>query len=513
MEPGSQSPKEDILKEDILLEASGIEKRFPGVHALKKVNFTLRRGEVHSLMGENGAGKSTLIKCLTGVYGIDEGAIRFRGRDIRPESPQHAMRLGISSVYQEVNLCPNLSVAENIFVGRELTKGPFIDWKRTEERARNILARFDMRIDVRRSLDSYSIAVQQMIAIARALDVSAQVLILDEPTSSLDKVEVAKLFDVIRRLKNQGMGIVFITHFLDQVYEISDKITILRNGELVGEYRMEELPKIALVTKMVGKDYDELAQVSRVEAREDNKVVIALDRVSAHRSIENVSLELRKSEVVGFAGLLGSGRTETANVVFGLEQNSAGTIVLRGTAVKLASPVDAIRCRIAFCPEDRKRDGVIGDLSVRENIVLALQARQGIFKYVKRKQQYEMADRYIELLGIATPDADKKLGELSGGNQQKVILARWLATEPEVLLLDEPTRGIDVGAKAEIMKLTLDLCREGMAIAFISSELDEIVRVSNKVVIMRDRTKTGELDGKELDQDAILKAIAGGEAV
>ena len=501
------------LKENVLLEATGIDKRFPGVHALRNVDFTLRRGEIHSLMGENGAGKSTLIKCLTGVYAIDGGDIRFCGRSIRPESPEDAMRLGISSVYQEVNLCPNLSVAENIFVGREPMKGPFIDWKTVTEKAGQALQRFDMHLDVKRSLDSYSIAVQQMVAIARALDISAQVLILDEPTSSLDKTEVAKLFEIVRRLRDQGMGIIFITHFLDQVYEISDRITVLRNGERVGEYRTEELPKIELVTKMLGKDYDDLTNVSRVDPRADNQVVIALEEVSAYRSIENVSLELRKGEVVGFAGLLGSGRTETANVLFGLDPNSGGTIRLRGAAVKLASPISAIRCRIAFCPEDRKRDGVVGDLSVRENVVLALQARRGIFQYIRKKQQYEMAERYIELLGISTPDADKKVGELSGGNQQKVILARWLATEPEVLLLDEPTRGIDVGAKAEIMKLTLDLCRQGMAIAFISSELDEIVRISNRVVVMRDRTKTGELEGCELDQQRILRAIAGGEAV
>ena len=495
-----------------LLQASKIEKSFPGVHALKKVDFTLRKGEVHSLMGENGAGKSTLIKCLTGVYGIDGGDIYFQGQSIRPTSPQHAARLGISSVYQEVNLCPNLSVAENVFVGREPMKGPFVRWKAMEKSAGEILSRFDIHIDVRRSLDSYSIAIQQMIAIARAINVSAQVLILDEPTSSLDKTEVGKLFEIVRRLKSEGMGIIFITHFLDQVYEISDRITVLRNGELVGEYKAKGLSKIALVTKMVGKDYDELTSVSRVESGGDNEVVISLEEVSARHSIENVSLELRRSEVVGFAGLLGSGRTEAANVMFGLEHNSSGTVRLKGTAVRLASPAEAIRRRIALCPEDRKRDGIVGELSIRENIILALQARYGLFKYIKRKQQNEMAGRYIELLGIATPDSEKKAGELSGGNQQKLILARWLATEPEVMLLDEPTRGIDVGAKAEIMKLTLDLCRQGMAIAFISSELDEIVRMSNKVIIMRDRAKTGEIAEKDLNQDAILRAIAGGDA-
>ncbi|MDR1885948.1 MAG: sugar ABC transporter ATP-binding protein [Synergistaceae bacterium] len=503
----------DIPREDILLEASGIDKIFPGVHALKRVNFTLRRGEVHSLMGENGAGKSTLVKCLTGVYGIDGGIIKYLGREIRPESPQHAISIGISSVYQEVNLCPNLSVAENIFAGRQPMRGPFVDWRSLEERAGKVLERFDISIDVRRSLDSYSIAIQQMIAIARALDISARVLILDEPTSSLDKLEVEKLFRIVRSLRDDGMGIIFITHFLDQVYEISDRITVLRNGELVGSYRTEDLPKIDLVTKMVGKDFDELSSVSRVRAGEARDVIISLEEVSAYQSVENVSLEMRRGEVLGFAGLLGSGRTETANLMFGIEHNSSGAIKLRGTAVKLSSPKDAIRNRIAFCPEDRKRDGVIGELSVRENIVLALQARLGIFKYRTLRQQNELADRYIKLLGIATPDAEKKLGDLSGGNQQKVILARWLATEPEVMLLDEPTRGIDVGAKAEIMKLTLDLCREGMAIAFISSELDEIVRISNRVIVMRDRTKIGEMEEDGLDQESILRAIAGGVAV
>jgi simple sugar transport system ATP-binding protein len=504
----------DILRDDIILEAKGIEKTFPGVHALKSVDFTLKCGEVHSLMGENGAGKSTLIKCLTGVYGTDGGIIKFKGREIHPESPLHAISIGISSVYQEVNLCPNISVAENIFAGRQPMKGPFVDWKTLEERAGRALERFDINIDVRRSLDSYPIAIQQMVAIARALDISARVLILDEPTSSLDKQEVAKLFDIVRKLRGEGMGIIFITHFLDQVYQISDRITVLRNGELVGTYKTEELPKIDLVTKMVGKDFDDLANVSRVRAEKTRDVIIELEEVSAYQSVENVSLELRRGEVLGFAGLLGSGRTETANLMFGIDHNSAGAIKLKGAAVRLASPRDAILRRIAFCPEDRKRDGVIGELSVRENIVLAFQARLGIFRFKSLKQQYELADKYIKLLGIATPDSDKKLGDLSGGNQQKVILARWLATEPEVMLLDEPTRGIDVGAKAEIMKLTLDLCRDGMAIAFISSELDEIVRISNRVVVMRDRAKIGEIDEDEgLDQENILKAIAGGVAV
>ncbi|MDR1482326.1 MAG: sugar ABC transporter ATP-binding protein [Synergistaceae bacterium] len=512
--PYHNVPKDDVLPKtsNVLLEVFDIEKTFPGVRALKRVNFALSEGEVHSLMGENGAGKSTLIKCLTGVYGFDGGRIVFQGREIRPESPLRAISMGISSVYQEVNLCPNLSVAENIFAGRQPMKGFFIDWKTLEERAAAVLARFDLDIDVRRSLDSYSIAIQQMIAIARALDISSRVLILDEPTSSLDKQEVEKLFEIIRRLRGEGIGIIFITHFLDQVYEISDRITVLRNGELVGTYKTEDLPKIDLVTKMVGKNFEDLAKVSRVRSASPGDVILALEEVSAYQSVENVSLELKRGEVLGFAGLLGSGRTETANLMFGIDRNSGGVVRLKGTAVKLASPREAIRGRIAFCPEDRKRDGIVGELSVRENIILALQARRGVFRFIPLRKQYELASRYIELLGIATPDADKKVNDLSGGNQPKVILARWLATEPEVMLLDEPTRGIDIGAKAEIMKLTLGLCQDGMAIAFISSELDEIVRISDRVIVMRDRAKIGEIEGDGLNQDNILRAIAGGGA-
>ena len=502
----------DGVENNVVLKASKLDKFFPGVHALKGVDFSLRTGEVHALMGENGAGKSTLIKCLTGVYPRDGGEIWFNGQIIDPQSPQHAMELGLSSVYQEVNLCPNLTVAENIFIGRQPMKGFFIDWKTMNDKAQRVLEKFDIHIDVKRSLEGYSIAVQQMVAIARAVDISARVLILDEPTSSLDKFEVKKLFEIIRRLKKEGLGVVFITHFLDQVYEVSDRITVLRNGALVGEYKAAELPKIDLVRKMVGKDYDDLTHLLRVKPDAEREVLVELEEISVAGSVENVSLSLRRGETLGFAGLLGSGRTEVANVLFGLASPRAGKIKLKGAAVKLNSPGSAIRHRIALCPEDRKRDGVIGDLTVRENIVLALQARQSLFNYINKKHQYEMADKYIKLLGIVTPDADKKIDELSGGNQQKVILARWLATEPEVLILDEPTRGIDVGAKAEIMKLTLELCREGMAVAFISSELDEVVRLSNRVVVMRDRTKIGELEGSALSQEAILGAIAEGGA-
>jgi len=500
------------MENDVILQMSNIEMNFPGVRALANVDFTLRKGEVHSVMGENGAGKSTLIKCLTGVYQMDSGSIVFDGRSIRPNSVSDAMKLGISSVYQEVNLCPNLTVAENIFIGRQPMKaGALIDWKKMNRLSKEALQKFDLDINVTKNLDTYSVAIQQMIAIARAVDIDAKILILDEPTSSLDKEEVARLFEVIRKLKSEGIAIIFISHFLDQVYEISDRITVLRNGELIGEYLAADLPQIELVKLMVGKELEQMTKLKRTSHTDEHKVVVEAKNISVPASIQDVGLTLIEGEVLGFAGLLGSGRSETAKALFGIDRISDGAISIRGNTVQLKNPAMAIKQKIAFCPEDRKSDAVIADLTTRENIVLALQGRMGMFKYLSKKKQKELADKYIKLLGIATPDAEKKIGELSGGNQQKCILARWLATEPDAIIMDEPTRGIDVGAKAEIMKLTLELCENGMAVAFISSELEEVIKLSNSVVVMRDRKKVAQLHGDEIDHDRILEKIAGGE--
>ena len=502
------------MNQDVILEMSKINMSFPGVKALQDVDFKLKKGEIHCIMGENGAGKSTLIKCLTGVYQMDSGKIILDGEEIRPQSVSETMKIGISSVFQEVNLCPNLTVAENIFIGRQPMKfGTFVDWGKMNKLSSKALEKFDLHINVARTLDSYPIAVQQMVAIARAVDVSAKVLIFDEPTSSLDKGEVVRLFHIMRKLKEEGMAIIFITHFLDQVYEISDRITVLRDGKLIGEYLTEDLSRIDLVNKIVGKEFDQIATLKKATPKENNKVVIQADDVCVDGSISNVNLTLREGEIIGFAGLLGSGRTETAKTLFGLDKISSGSISIKGKAIQLRSPVVAIQNKIAFCPEDRKRDGIVAELTIRENIILALQGRSGIFRYLNQKKQEELADRYIQLLDIATPDAEKKIGELSGGNQQKVILARWLATEPDVLILDEPTRGIDVGAKAEIIKLTLELCEKGMAVAFISSELEEVVKLSNHVVVMRDRKKVAELTDTGIDYDNVLQAIAGGEHI
>lgn len=497
---------------DIILEMSGIDKNFPGVRALTGVDFTLRRGEIHSIMGENGAGKSTLIKCLTGVYQCDNGKILLDGQNIEAQSVSESVKLGISSVFQEINLCPNLSVAENIFIGRQpMTAGTFVGWSRMNKLAQKALEKFNLKINVKRNLDTYPIALQQIVAIARAVDISAKVLILDEPTSSLDNDEVKQLFDVMRKLKSEGMAIIFITHVLDQVYEISDRITVLRDGALIGEYLTSEISRVDLVTKIIGKELGEISDLKKTTSKEDSSIVIEAREISVDASISDVDLTLREGEILGFAGLLGSGRSETVRALFGIDKISSGTISIKGNAVKLRNPAEAVRKRIALCPEDRKRDGIVADLSVRENIILALQSRKGMLKFISRKIQNELADKYIKLLGITTTDAEKRVSELSGGNQQKVILARWLATEPETLLLDEPTRGIDIGAKVEVMKLTLQLCETGLAVAFISSELDEVIRLSNRVVVMRDQQKIAELTESEIDNDRILQTIAGGE--
>ena len=494
--------------QDKILEMKGISIAFPGVKALDNVDFSLKKGEVHALLGENGAGKSTLIKCLTGVHHMDAGTIALDGQAIKPSTPQAAITMGISTVFQEINLCPNLTVAENIFIGRQPMKRGQINWKLINRKATELMERMGMSIDVTRPLSYYSIAIQQMASIARAVDIKAKVLILDEPTSSLDEHEVERLFNVMRDLKAEGLGIIFITHFLDQVFEITDRITVLRNGHLVGEYLTQDITKLDLVTHMIGKDMNEIFNLKRAEQKPGAASVLEADHIGVPGKVEDISLTVKKGELKGFAGLLGSGRTETAEMLFGVTRPLRGTVKVNGKTLSLKSPLDAILNKVAFCPEDRKRDGIIGDLSIRENIYLAVQAKRGFLKPMPPKEQQALAEKYIRLLSIATPDADKKVSELSGGNQQKVILARWMATDPDVLILDEPTRGIDVGAKAEIQRLMLSMCEKDMAVIFISSELDEIIRCSNRIIVMRDGKRAGELDGEDCQQSDILAIIA-----
>lgn len=500
-----------------ILSMRDISKNFPGVRALSHVDFTLKEGEIHALMGENGAGKSTLIKVLTGVEEFETGEIRIVGKEkpIINKSPQEAQANGISTVYQEVNLCPNLSVAENIFIGRAPMKMGRIDWKIMNQKAKEILEGLNIDVDVTKPLENYSVAIQQMVAIARAVDVSARVLILDEPTASLDEQEVKKLFTVMRSLKAKGIGIIFVTHFLEQVYEICDKITVLRNGELVGEYEVDKLPRIQLVAKMMGKDFDDLASIKKSTAKEiesnTKEILIGAKELACNGKIKPFDLEIGKGEVIGLSGLLGSGRSELARTLYGADKADKGEIKVRGKKLHISAPIDAMKAGMAFCPENRKDEGIIADLSVRENIIIALQAKQGIFKLISKKDQEEFTRRYIELLNIKTADMETPVKKLSGGNQQKVIIGRWLLTHPEFLILDEPTRGIDVGTKTEIQKLVVKLAGEGMSVMFISSEIEEMLRTCSRMAILRDGLKVGELEEEQLSQENIMKAIAGGE--
>lgn len=494
-----------------LLTARGITKAFPGVVALQSVDFSLNAGEIHALMGENGAGKSTLIKIVTGVYEADAGTIELDGSLIRPRSPLEAQALGISTVYQEVNLIPELSVAENLFLGRQPMALGRISWRTMRERARASLTRLDVHIDVTRRLSSYSIAIQQMVAVARALDVDAKALVLDEPTSSLDAGEVAQLFAVMRKLRSEGLGIVFVSHFLGQIYEISDRITVLRNGRLVGTYETSQLPQLELVSKMLGKEVGESASSApRFRNRKAEAVAVRAEGIVNNGGVGPIDFSIEEGEVVGLAGLLGSGRTEVARMLFGLDKLQRGSIAVADKPAKIGSPRDALALGFGLCPEDRKSQGIVPHLSVRENISLALQARRGWLRAISKERRQAIADEFIRALAIAIPDADKPVGELSGGNQQKVILARWLAADLRFLILDEPTRGIDVGAKAEIERLMADLCAKGMAILFISSELEEVVRDSDRVVVLRDRRKVGELSGEEIGEENVMQLIAEG---
>ena len=502
------------MQQGAVLEMRGICKYFPGVRALQDVDFTLREGEIHALMGENGAGKSTLIKVLTGVYPKDGGEVHIKGVEgpalIR--SPQDAQNVGISTVYQEITLCPNLTVAENMYIGR--TKGMMTNWKAMNHGAEKLLSDLGIPASPTQQLGACSIAVQQMVAIARAVDMECKVLILDEPTSSLDDQEVQKLFGLMRDLRAKGVGIIFVTHFLEQVYEVCDRITVLRGGQLVGEYVIEDLPRVQLVSKMLGKELDDMAAIQKGD--ESQRVdtgtpVFEASQLASTAGIKPFDFAIHKGEVNGFTGLLGSGRSECVRAIFGADHTAGGTVKVEGKEVRIKKPLDAMKQGIGYLPEDRKQDGIVGDLSVRENIILALQVMKGFFKPFSRAQAEKFADEYIKLLEIKTASADTPIKALSGGNQQKVILARWLLTNPKYLILDEPTRGIDIGTKIEIQKLILKLAGEGKSVTFISSEIDEMLRTCTRLIGMRDRKAVGVLDREDLNQTKVMATIAGGD--
>ncbi|WP_353081927.1 sugar ABC transporter ATP-binding protein [Tessaracoccus lapidicaptus] len=496
-----------------IVEMTDISISFPGVRALDSVNFRLYPGEVHTLMGENGAGKSTLIKALTGVYRIDSGRVRIDGREVHLSGTADAQRAGISTVYQEVNLCANLSIGENVMLGHEVHGPAGIRWSATHDQARMALEKLGLgHLNPSAPLHSLSLAMQQLVAISRSMVTNAKVLILDEPTSSLDSHEVEQLFSVMRHLRDEGVAILFVSHFLDQVYAISDRMTVLRNGAFVGEHLTADLDRATLISLMIGRDIAALQSLGGDAVRreiEGQPVVYRAAGISRKGAVGDTDLELRRGEVVGFAGLLGSGRTELARLIYGADRAETGTVEIHGEAAEVRSPAAALRRRLAFSSENRRDEGIIRDLSVRENLILGVQAMRGWARPLSRREADELVDRYMAELNVRPADPERPIRTLSGGNQQKVLLGRWLATEPEVLILDEPTRGIDVGAKAEIQARVLELADSGVAVVFISSELEEVVRLSDRIVVMKDRRKIAEIEnGPDVTADLIVSYIA-----
>jgi monosaccharide-transporting ATPase len=496
-----------------IVEMRGISIEFPGVKALQDVDFRLFPGEVHTLMGENGAGKSTLIKALTGVYKIDSGSILVAGGPRSFSGTADAQSAGISTVYQEVNLCDNLTVGENVMLGHEIRGAFGINWRRTHEAAHEALVGLGLgHIDPKQPLSSISLALQQLVAISRAMVTKSKVLILDEPTSSLDANEVEGLFQVMRRLRDQGVAILFVSHFLDQVYAISDRLTVLRNGEFVGEYRTADLNRTELISKMIGKDYGALAALGSNRGRTataDTPAFYSAKDLGRKGSIDPVDIEVHAGEVVGLAGLLGSGRTELGRLIYGADRPDSGTVTIDGSTAEVHTPMAGLSKQIAFSTENRRDEGIIGDLTVRENLILAVQARRGWARPLSRREQNELCDKYLLELNVRPSDPERPIKNLSGGNQQKVLLGRWLATKPQLIVLDEPTRGIDVGAKAEIQEAIAALAEDGMSVVFISSELEEVVRLSERIVVLKDHRKIGEIvNGPEVTADTIVDLIA-----
>ena len=496
-----------VVMKDITIE-------FPGVKALDGVDLRLFPGEIHALMGENGAGKSTMIKALTGVYEIDSGSITIAGSPKTFSGTLDAQNAGIATVYQEVNLCTNLSIGENVMLGHEV-RGPWgISWKKTHQQAKKYLAQMGLQdLDPHAPLSSISIAMQQLVAIARAMVIDAKVLILDEPTSSLDADEVQDLFAIMRKVRDSGVAILFVSHFLDQVYEITDRLTILRNGRFIKEVMTADTPRDELIGMMIGKSAEELSHIgAKKELREvsaDEQPIVAVHDLGKKGSIYPTDLAIYRGQIVGFAGLLGSGRTELGRLLFGADKPDSGTYELRGKKVSISKPSVALKNRIAYSTENRRDEGILSDLSVRENILVALQATRGMFKPIPRKEADEIVDTYIKKLNIRPADPNKLIRNLSGGNQQKVLIARWLATNPELLVLDEPTRGIDIGAKAEIQQAVIELAQQGMGVVFISSELEEVLRLSDNIEVLKDRHKIAEIsNGADVSQETIVQTIA-----
>ena len=497
-----------------ILRMEGIDKGFAGAPALRSASIEVGLGEVHGLIGQNGAGKSTLIKVLTGVHHRDRGVIELDGSEVDFGSPQEAQNAGVSTIYQEINLVPLRSVAENVFLGREPRRLGLLDWGSMNAATGEILARMGLELDVTEPLGSLDVAVQQMVAIARAVSYDSKLVIMDEPTSSLDEREVETLFGVVRQLKQEGVATIFVSHRLDELYAICDRVTVMRDGETVADHAMSEVTKIELVALMLGKELGEVRRSGATGFAEGGHdagaAVVEGEHLARGQKLRDAGVRVGSGEIVGLAGLLGSGRTELARVLAGADQAEAGQLRVGGQETRFASPADAIRARIGYLSEDRKTFGIVPDMSVRDNLTLALLpalSRRGI---VEREKQDRIVDRFIERLGIKTAGPDQPIRELSGGNQQKVLLARALALDPRLLILDEPTRGIDVGAKSEIQGLINELADGGLGVLMISSELEELTEGSDRVVVMRDGHSVAELSRQDISQDAIMGAMAHG---
>ncbi|MCL7377729.1 sugar ABC transporter ATP-binding protein [Streptomyces sp. 35G-GA-8] len=499
---------------DTVLEAHAVSKRFPGVVALDNVSFSLRAGETHALVGENGAGKSTLIKVLTGVYRPDEGEVRMTGQQVRFARPFEAQQAGISTIYQEVNLVPLMSVARNIFLGRE-PKNRFglIDFGRMHRETTELLDGFGVHVDPRRPLHTLGIGTQQMVALARAVSVNARVVVMDEPTSSLEPREVETLFRVIADLRAQGIAVIYVSHRMDELYRICDRVTVLRDGRHIHTGDLAELSRMRLVSMMLGRD---MAEVRRdgvtgfaAEGHDAERTpVLTAHGLTRRHQLQDVSLSLYGGEVLGLGGLLGSGRSETAKALAGALSLDGGELTVGGRGLRRLTSAGAIRAGISLLPEDRKAEGIIPGLSVRENIVLAAMPRLSRAGVVSRRKQDRVVDIFMKRLRIKAAGPEQKVGELSGGNQQKVLLARWLCLEPKVLLLDEPTRGIDVGAKAEVQGLVDELAREGLAVLLISSDIEELIEGADRIVVLRGGAVAGELSGDDVGESQLLEVLA-----
>lgn len=493
------------MNDKILLEMHHIHKRFAGVHALNDVSLTLKAGEVHALLGENGAGKSTLIKVLGGIYHADEGEIFIDGKKVEIKEVKDAQNNGIAIIHQELVLVPHMTVAENIFLGREFGKGIIINRASMNVQAQKLLDENQVNIKADMLVGKLTIAQQQMVEIVKAISYNSKILVMDEPTSSIADKEVEFLFETMRKLTRKGVGIIYISHKMSELEQICDRVTVMRDGEYVGTKKVKETSKDELIAMMVGRELTNYYTRDYAEAGEE---ILHCEHISDGNMVKDVSFTLNKGEIIGFAGLVGAGRSETMKAIFGLTRDVKGEIYLRGKNVKIATPIDAMKNGIALVPEDRKAEGLYKEQSVRFNMTLEVlnQFMKGI--KVDSKREIEITQKYIDVMSTKTPTQLQKIGNLSGGNQQKVIIGRWLATNPDILILDEPTRGVDVGAKSEIYVIMNELVKQGMSIIMISSELPEIINMSDRVYVMADGRITGCLDHTEITQEAVMQLAA-----